>query len=110
MPGTSTRRSRKPKMARRVRRHSRRNGSRCGSSADRKPPMELRQALATGKHGRRRYRRRPDLLPYAFVAPIFVLLLAVSFYPSLYAVWLSMTNASLLRLRQAQFIGLDNLA
>ena len=54
--------------------------------------------------------RRVDLLPYLLVAPILLLLLAVSFYPSLYAVWLAMTNASLLRLAQAQFIGLHNLA
>jgi multiple sugar transport system permease protein len=54
--------------------------------------------------------RRVDPLPYLLVAPILLLLLAVSFYPSLYAVWLAMTNASLLRLAQAQFIGLHNLA
>src|SRR5687768_15703638 len=39
---------------------------------------------------------RIDLLPYAFVAPIVLLLLAISFYPTLYAVWLAMTDASLL--------------
>jgi multiple sugar transport system permease protein len=60
--------------------------------------------------GRRWYRSRPDLLPYAFVAPICILLLAVRFYPSLYAVFLSMTDASLLRLGRARFTGLDNLA
>jgi len=54
--------------------------------------------------------RRFDPLPYLLVAPILLLLLAVSFYPSLYAVWLAMTNASLLRLAQAQFVGLHNLA
>jgi len=55
-----------------------------------------------------RHRRRMDFLPYAFVAPILLLLAAISFYPSLYAVWLSTTNASLLRLAQAHFVGLHN--
>ncbi len=54
-------------------------------------------------------RRRVDLLPYAFIAPISLLLLAISVYPSLYAVRLALTNASLLRLAQAKFIGLQNL-
>ncbi len=54
-------------------------------------------------------RRRIDLLPYAFIAPISLLLLAISLYPSLYAVRLALTNASLLRLAQAKFIGLQNL-
>jgi multiple sugar transport system permease protein len=62
---------------------------------------------ATGQILPRR-RRRGTLLPYAFVAPIGVLLLAISFYPSLYALWLSFTNASLLRLAQASFTGLRN--
>jgi len=56
-------------------------------------------------------RREPvDLLPYAFVAPIVLLLAAVSFYPSLYAIFLGMTDATLLRLARAKFIGLDNVA
>jgi multiple sugar transport system permease protein len=54
-------------------------------------------------------RRRVDLLPYAFVAPILLLLAAITYYPSLYALWLSTTNASLLRLPQAHFTGLHNL-
>jgi len=37
-----------------------------------------------------------------------LLLLAISVYPSLYAIWLAMTDASLLRLARAQFIGIDN--
>ena len=45
-------------------------------------------------------------MPYALIAPIALLLLAISFYPALYAVWLAMTDASLLRLARAQFIGL----
>lgn len=44
-----------------------------------------------------------------FVAPVCVLLLSVSLYPSLYAVQLALTDASLLRLAQAKFIGLQNL-
>jgi multiple sugar transport system permease protein len=55
-------------------------------------------------------RRRADLLPYAFIAPIGVLLLAISFYPSLYAVRLALTDASLLRLSQASFVGLRNFS
>jgi multiple sugar transport system permease protein len=54
------------------------------------------------------HRTRVDLLPYAFIAPIVLLLLAISFYPTLYAVWLAMTDASLLRLAQAKFVGMQN--
>jgi multiple sugar transport system permease protein len=53
--------------------------------------------------------RRPDLLPYLFVAPIGLLLLAICFYPSLYAVRLALTDASLLRLQRMQFTGLQNV-
>lgn len=55
-------------------------------------------------------RRRIDPLPYLLVAPIALLLLAISVYPALYAIWLAGTDASLLRLARAQFIGLANLA
>lgn len=48
-------------------------------------------------------------MPYAFVAPIGLLLLSISFYPSLYALWFSMTDASLLRLAQTSFTGLRNV-
>jgi multiple sugar transport system permease protein len=48
-------------------------------------------------------------LPYAFIAPIGVLLLTVSIYPVMYAIWISMTDASLLLLARARFIGLGNL-
>ena len=54
----------------------------------------------------RRFRR--NLLPYALLAPIGALLLAISVYPGLYAIWLAMTDASLLRLARAQFIGIGN--
>jgi multiple sugar transport system permease protein len=47
-------------------------------------------------------------LPYALIAPIALLLLAISVYPSLYAIWLATTDASLLRLARAQFIGVGN--
>ena len=56
---------------------------------------------------RRRW-RRGKLLPYALIAPIGLLLLAISVYPSLYAIWLAMTDASLLRLARAKFIGIEN--
>lgn len=52
--------------------------------------------------------RRANLLPYALIAPIALLLLAISVYPSLYAIWLATTDASLLRLARAQFIGAGN--
>lgn len=54
-------------------------------------------------------KRRFDLLPYAMIGPIAALLLAISVYPALYAFWLAMTDASLLRLARAQFIGAGNL-
>jgi multiple sugar transport system permease protein len=53
-------------------------------------------------------RRRFDYIPYAFIAPIAILLLAISFYPLLYAVYLAMTDASMLRLTRMQFVGLRN--
>lgn len=56
-----------------------------------------------------RRRWRLYLLPYGFIAPLVLLLLTISFYPSLYAVWLAMTNATLLRLSQARFTGLHNV-
>ena len=62
--------------------------------------------VAVGETGRGR--RRIDLFPYLLVAPIALLLTAISFYPALYAVWLAMTDANLLRLARAQFIGFDN--
>jgi multiple sugar transport system permease protein len=54
-------------------------------------------------------RLRGRALPYAFIAPIGILLLAVSVYPVLYAVWIGLTDASLLQLARARFIGLGNL-
>ncbi|MBL8697635.1 MAG: sugar ABC transporter permease [Alphaproteobacteria bacterium] len=52
---------------------------------------------------------RLDYTPYAFVAPIVLLLLAISVYPALYAIWLATTDATLLRLARAQFVGAANL-
>jgi multiple sugar transport system permease protein len=43
------------------------------------------------------------------VAPICLLLLAICFYPSLYAVRLALTDASLLRLQRMRFTGLQNV-
>src|SRR3546814_19062261 len=40
--------------------------------------------------------------------PIGLLLLGVTFYPTGYAVWLALTDASLISLDRAQFIGLQN--
>jgi multiple sugar transport system permease protein len=54
--------------------------------------------------------RRFDTLPYALVAPILLLVLAVSIYPAFFAVWLATTDANLLRLARAKFIGLQNFA
>jgi multiple sugar transport system permease protein len=73
--------------------------------------------VVTGRAGRSgpgsdaclRRSRRPDLLPYLFVAPIGLLLLAICFYPSLYAVRLALTDASLLRLQRMKFTGLQNV-
>ncbi|MCS0500797.1 carbohydrate ABC transporter permease [Ancylobacter mangrovi] len=56
----------------------------------------------------RRRRKRIDLFPYMLIAPICLLLAAVTVYPTLKAVELAMTNASLLRLQRAAFIGLNN--
>jgi multiple sugar transport system permease protein len=53
-------------------------------------------------------KRRVDPLPYLLISPIALLLLAISVYPALDAIWLAMTDASLLRLARARFIGLDN--
>lgn len=53
-------------------------------------------------------KRRVDPLPYTLIAPIALLLLAISVYPALYAIWLATTDASLLRLARAQFIDIGN--
>ena len=56
----------------------------------------------------RRRRKRIDLFPYLMIAPICLLLAAVTVYPTLKAIELAMTDASLLRLQRATFIGIAN--
>ena len=51
---------------------------------------------------------KTSLLPYLLIAPIGILLLAITVYPALEAVRLAMTDASLLKLAKAKFIGLQN--
>src|SRR3546814_497137 len=61
------------------------------------------------QEGRSRLRKRLDgLFPYGLILPIGLLLLGVTFYPTGYAVWLALTDASLISLDRAQFIGLQN--
>src|SRR5690606_18662970 len=51
-------------------------------------------------------RRRIDLFPYLLLAPIALLLTGVIVYPLVEAVRLAMTDASLLNLGAAKFVGL----
>ena len=53
-------------------------------------------------------RRRPEYLPYLLIAPIGLLMLAITVYPAIQAVHYAMTDASLLRLARAQFVGWRN--
>src|SRR5262245_44118164 len=53
-------------------------------------------------------RKQFDALPYLLIAPILLLLLAVTFYPAFYAGYLAMTDAHMIRLARAQFIGANN--
>jgi multiple sugar transport system permease protein len=69
--------------------------------------MSNKEIAATVPPAWRRKKRR-DLLPYALIAPIGLLLLAITVYPTIEAVRLAMTDASLLRLARAKFIGLQN--
>jgi multiple sugar transport system permease protein len=57
---------------------------------------------------RPRRRKRFDIFPYILLLPIILLLGAVIVYPLIQAVSLSMTNASLLSVARARFIGLQN--
>jgi multiple sugar transport system permease protein len=66
--------------------------------------LEMRSQRAAAVRPRRRF----DFFPYLLVGPILLLLLAISFYPALDAVWLAMTDATLLRLARAKFIGAQN--
>ncbi len=62
---------------------------------------------AAAQAGRAR-RIRSGAFPYALILPMAILMAGISFYPTLYALYLSLTNASLLRLDRALFIGLGN--
>jgi multiple sugar transport system permease protein len=64
-------------------------------------------ATAAAKKARR---RRIDLLPYLLIAPISILLLAITVYPTIEAVRLALTDSTLLRLARAQYIGFRNFA
>src|SRR5689334_11595662 len=67
-------------------------------------PLQLPKDAASGASSGGRL----DLFPYLLIAPIALMLLAVTFYPALYAIYLAMTDANLIRLARAQFIGLGN--
>lgn len=68
------------------------------------------EGATTAPLGMRQPRRRKlDLLPYFFLAPIASLLILVSFYPAAYAVWLGLTDATLLKIGKENFIGLGNV-
>ena len=66
------------------------------------------QTIAIARAQPRRRSEPFDWMPYALIGPVVVLLAAISVYPSLYAIWLAMTDASLLRLARAEFIGFGN--
>lgn len=53
------------------------------------------------------YERRHKLIGLAFAIPVIVFLLAFVLYPVLYNVWLSFTNASLIK-KTTDFVGVDN--
>jgi multiple sugar transport system permease protein len=59
--------------------------------------------MRSGAIARPTPRGRTEMLPYGFVAPIALLLLAITVYPTLYGLWLAGTNATLLRFNQASF-------
>lgn len=79
------------------------------SRLTRRPLALFAAAAADDREIAARTRRRPNRLPYMFIGPLILLLLTISFYPAVYAVWLSLTNATLLRLAQARFIGIGNI-
>lgn len=51
---------------------------------------------------------RSGSLPYAFLAPAFLVMLFVVLYPFGYNVWISLTNMNLYHLRDPSFIGLEH--
>ncbi len=52
--------------------------------------------------------RRIDLLPYVLIAPAVLLVLAVTVYPAIYALRLSVTDANLVRLAAMEYVGTNN--
>lgn len=66
------------------------------------------EPTALGQGGRPRRRKKRDPLPYLMLAPITLLMLLVIVYPLLEAVRLALTDASLLNLARAKFVGLQN--
>ena len=70
------------------------------SSWEEKAPSRPLEALAR--------RTRVDLFPYLLIAPIALLLLAIVVYPLIEAVRLAMTDASLMNIARARFVGLQN--
>ncbi len=69
--------------------------------------VEGTRSLARPSYLSRIFRSR-SVLPYALLAPAVLVLVVFILYPVAYSVYLSLTDANLLRLAQAQFIGLDN--
>ena len=59
-------------------------------------------------HGIRTLQRRENALMYALLVPGLLVVLAISFYPLLYTVYLSFHNYMLTKPDQATFIGLGN--
>jgi multiple sugar transport system permease protein len=57
---------------------------------------------------RARRRARIDLLPYILISPAVLLVLAVTVYPAIYAVQLSLTDAELLHIASSEYIGARN--
>ena len=53
------------------------------------------------------YERRHKIIGLAFAVPVIVFLLAFVLYPVLYNVWLSFTDASLIK-KTSSFVGIDN--
>ena len=60
----------------------------------------------------RREGRRPllstRLLPYLLLLPALIAIMAVIVYPIIYSLYLSLTDANLLRLSEAEFVGAEN--
>lgn len=57
---------------------------------------------------RRKRRKRIDPMPYLLIAPIALLLLAITAHPLIEGIRLALTDASLLRIQRAQYIGFSN--